>query len=225
MTYFISGAALHSAHIQFLHESSVTIFAGILFGFIFHEVFHAHYVFDTHAVFFYILPPIVFNEGYNLDRRRFAKNFRSILKYGIFGSILVFIMLSALIYLISEVNIIESLHCDSTIHDMTKIFLLAAALSNSDTNCIVEMLGEENYPDLCSILFGQSILNEAIIILLFNASRNSGCNELNITELGGFGYQLVESLGYSVVIGVVTGFVGSYLLKVFYDALNHHYLM
>jgi sodium/hydrogen exchanger-like protein 6/7/sodium/hydrogen exchanger 8 len=110
LTYFVSGAALRAAKVHIIHESSITIITGLLLGLIFYLGFASVYEFDKDAVFYYILPPIVFKEGINLDRRVFASNFGSIFKFGVFGTVLVFVMMAAWVYMLATQDLIQNFH-------------------------------------------------------------------------------------------------------------------
>jgi|JI9StandDraft_2_1071091.scaffolds.fasta_scaffold705889_1 NhaP-type Na+/H+ or K+/H+ antiporter len=47
--------------------------------------------FDENLFFYFIMPPIVFNSGYNMHRGRFFENIGSILFFGILGTFVTYI--------------------------------------------------------------------------------------------------------------------------------------
>lgn len=124
-------------------------------------------------MFYYILPPIIFSEGLNIKRRRFLYNLGQILLHGIAGTLITFILIGVGAYLL-DINGMER-HPDGSTESLSlkEIFLLAAALSTTDSAFVVELLGEELYPDLCTLFLGQAITNEAVSILLFTTVETS----------------------------------------------------
>lgn len=58
--------------------------------------------FKSNIIFYGCLPLIIFASGFNMKRKKFFHNSANILKFGIFGSILFFIILSCFNYLASN---------------------------------------------------------------------------------------------------------------------------
>lgn len=44
--------------------------------------------FDENFFFYFVLPPIIFAAGYNMKRKMFFKNFKNILIFGLFSTLL-----------------------------------------------------------------------------------------------------------------------------------------
>jgi NhaP-type Na+/H+ or K+/H+ antiporter len=54
------------------------------------------------------LPPIIFAAGYNLKKKEFFHNFKLIMFYGIFGTLIVFFIVSAFAIGFNEMDIFFS---------------------------------------------------------------------------------------------------------------------
>ena len=58
--------------------------------------------FKSNIIFYGCLPLIIFASGFNMKRKKFFRNSANIFKFGIFGSLLFFVVLSTLNYLASK---------------------------------------------------------------------------------------------------------------------------
>ena len=63
--------------------------------------------FDDNIVFYILLPPMLFADGYNLKKRRFFQNIYYINIYGMLGTILNFGVFAGLVYGVSEIGLIR----------------------------------------------------------------------------------------------------------------------
>lgn len=107
-------------HFQYLPESSVTVCLGALIGFFLNctsvktAVFEREEVFSPTAFFLVLLPPIIFESGYNLHKGNFFQNIGSILIFAIFGTAISALVIGSGVYLLGiadvayRLNFIES---------------------------------------------------------------------------------------------------------------------
>lgn len=114
----------------------------------------------------FILPPIIFAAGYNLKKSNFVKNFGYISLFGVIGTLISFIVLSALILFFNDM--IHG-HDSSMRLQYKECLLLASVLCATDTVAALTIVKEKSYPTLNSILFGEGVVNDAVAILLFHA--------------------------------------------------------
>lgn len=112
------------------------------------------------------MPPIIFAAGYNLKKSNFVKNFGYITLFGVLGTLISFVVLSAMIVFWNETLNDK----DSNMRLMTKeCLLLASVLCATDTVAALSIVKEKSFPTLNSILFGEGVVNDAVAILLFHA--------------------------------------------------------
>ena len=63
--------------------------------------------FDENFFFYFCLPPIVFASGYNMKRKKFFENFNNILIFGVFNTIVSFILFAVMTYIVMEMDFLE----------------------------------------------------------------------------------------------------------------------
>ncbi len=90
--YMLFGALLERAHSPIGHEASLLCLVGIIISYISftlgHHDFNDIMTFDENFFFYFVLPPIIFAAGYNMKRKMFFKNFKNILIFGLFSTLL-----------------------------------------------------------------------------------------------------------------------------------------
>lgn len=128
--------------------------------------------FNSEFFFTIILPPIIFSAGYNLKSRRFFKYIIYIVSFGCVSTILNFLFVTVFTYfanqygLFSISNAAEGVE-SSILFSINDILLFAAVISATDTIAALTFIKEESNPKLCSILFGEGVVNDAIAIVLY----------------------------------------------------------
>ena len=73
--FFVVGAIIEKYNPPFGHETCATILVGICFSFAFYNANKdsdaSVFKFDEAVFFNFFLPPIIFNSGFNMRRRKF----------------------------------------------------------------------------------------------------------------------------------------------------------
>ena len=101
LLYVVVGGFIESRKLPFGHETGVAILAGMAVSLIVWKVKSSteqFFLFDDSFFFYVCLPPIIFTSGFNMRRKKFFKNLGYIMLFGIFGTIMTFIMFSVLTY-------------------------------------------------------------------------------------------------------------------------------
>ncbi|WOL13976.1 sodium/hydrogen exchanger 4 [Canna indica] len=129
--------------------------------------------FDEEFFFIYLLPPIIFNAGFQVKKKQFFQNFLTIMLFGVVG---VFISFSIIAFgswkLFKKIGF-HGLH--------TRDYLaIGAIFSSTDTVCILQVLHQDETPRLYSLVFGEGVVNDATSVVLFNAIQN-----IDVTKLEG----------------------------------------
>jgi NhaP-type Na+/H+ or K+/H+ antiporter len=108
MLFFFVGAAIVEKHKPVVgHETGVTIFVGMIISYLFwlgygNEQRHA-FQFSQTAFFEFFLPPVIFNSGYTMRKKKFFNNLGNILIFGLYVTFTCFAIYSYFTwYMINE---------------------------------------------------------------------------------------------------------------------------
>lgn len=227
--YTTAASAFEHYKVHFIHESGLAIIFGIIVGIIFYFVNGGAYTltFDEKAFFYFMLPPIIFAAGYNLKRRNFFKNFGYIFIFGIFGTIVTFIVILYLIYAVSEMDWIyiqsspDKTRNKTVVHlTMKECLFFAATTCATDTVAALTIIKPRKYPKLFSVIFGESTLNDAVAVILFQAINIISSDRDNINIDGeAIGLLIANFLKIgvlSVLIGLACALLCTLSLKYFH---------
>lgn len=165
---------------------------------------------NAYVKFFMIilLPPIIFESGYNLKSYYFFKNFGTILIFAVFGTLLSVISIALLVFFLSYMNLISH----STFQES---FAFGSLISATDAVAVISAFKEINIDQsFFQILFGESCLNDAVSIVLYETTVNvyssSGYStDTIILSILNF----IKILFGSIFIGYIIGFLTAYALK------------
>lgn len=104
--FFIVGAAFEKYKPKYGHETGVTVVAGMLFSVIFYFMNGSNaslleiYGFKSTFFFDVILPPIIFNSGFNMRRKKFFQNLGNVMVFGLVVTLVCFILYSTLSWMV-----------------------------------------------------------------------------------------------------------------------------
>uniref|UniRef100_A0AAX7UEY0 Sodium/hydrogen exchanger n=1 Tax=Astatotilapia calliptera TaxID=8154 RepID=A0AAX7UEY0_ASTCA len=167
--------------------------------------------FDPEVFFNILLPPIIFHAGYSLKRRHFFRNIGSILAYAFIGTVISCFVIGLIMYgFVSFMKVVGQLGGDFY---FTDCLFFGAIVSATDPVTVLAIFNELKVDvDLYALLFGESVLNDAVAIVLSSsivAYQPAGDNSHSfeaMAMLKSFGVFLGVFSG-SFALGVVTGVV------------------
>ncbi|KAK4548474.1 hypothetical protein LTR36_009384 [Oleoguttula mirabilis] len=213
---FFTSYVLQSKKIQAVHETVISIFAGMIIGLILRLTAVTSVLdavsFDYQFFFNLLLPPIILASGYELHQGNFFRNIGTILTFAFAGTFISAIILGVILYLWTRIPL-EGLDIS-----FVEAISVGATLSATDPITILAIFNTYKVdPKLYTVIFGESILNDAIAIVLFETAQKyrDGAAAGKLTVLS-----LFESIGIfllvffgSLVIGLLIGLATSLLLK------------
>ncbi|KAL4352611.1 hypothetical protein GQ457_06G020500 [Hibiscus cannabinus] len=166
-------------------------------------------VFDEDLFFLYLLPPIIFNAGFQVKKKQFFKNFTIILMFGILGTVISFCLISLCAFLLFKKIGVTSLS--------TQDFLaVGAILSATDSVCTLQVLNQDETPFLYSVIFGEGVVNDATSIVLYNAVQSIDMDNIDalisLKLLGTFLYLFFSS----TLLGIAAGLLSAFIIKTLY---------
>ncbi|KAK3673624.1 monovalent cation:H+ antiporter, CPA1 (nhx1) [Recurvomyces mirabilis] len=213
---FFTSYVLQSKKIQAVHETVISIFAGMVIGLILRLTAVTSVLdavsFNYQFFFNLLLPPIILASGYELHQGNFFRNIGTILTFAFAGTFISALVLACVQWLWTRIPL-EGL--DISFVDAMSV---GATLSATDPVTILAIFNTYKVdPKLYTIIFGESILNDAIAIVLFETAQKyrEGASEGKLSPLA-----LLESIGAfllvffgSLVIGLIIGLATALLLK------------
>lgn len=170
--------------------------------------------FDYQIFFNLLLPPIILSSGYELHQGNFFRNIGTILTFAFAGTFLSAMVIGVILWLYTRVPL------DGLNMSWVDAISVGATLSATDPVTILAIFTSYKVdPKLYTIIFGESILNDAIAIVIFESAQKakSGPAELSgISSLFfGIGTFLIDFFG-SLAIGVAVGIAAALGLKYTY---------
>jgi len=189
--------------------------------------------FDPKLFFHLILPTIIFPSGYNMRRKKFFRNIKTIFKFGFVGTAICFCLYTTLLSYADKYDMlvkwdVQTQSYVSLAFNNFEILSISALLCSSDVISTISQVSFEDQPGLYSVIYGESVFNDIVSIVLFNIIEDTYENEYhrnydtNISfstsfELfGAFVSHLLASIG----IGFTMGCISSLIFKVF-RSLSH----
>ncbi|TWW74503.1 Sodium/hydrogen exchanger 6 [Takifugu flavidus] len=121
--------------------------------------------FDPEVFFNILLPPIIFHAGYSLKRRHFFRNIGSILAYAFMGTLTSCFIIGLIMYgFVWFMKAVGQLAGDFY---FTDCLFFGAIISATDPVTVLAIFHELRVDvDLYALLFGESVLNDAVAIVL-----------------------------------------------------------
>uniref|UniRef100_A0A3Q3W0M1 Cation/H+ exchanger transmembrane domain-containing protein n=1 Tax=Mola mola TaxID=94237 RepID=A0A3Q3W0M1_MOLML len=120
--------------------------------------------FDPQVLFNLFLPPIIFHGAYTLNQKRFMRNLGSVLTFAFLGTLISCLIIGACVYGFTRLMVMLGQAADGDFF-LTDCLLFGAIISATDP--VVDLLTELSVDlDLHTLLFGESVLNDAMAIVL-----------------------------------------------------------
>ncbi|KTF95056.1 hypothetical protein cypCar_00006770 [Cyprinus carpio] len=165
--------------------------------------------FDPEVFFNILLPPIIFHAGYSLKRRHFFRNLGSILAYAFVGTVVSCFIIGLLMY--GCVMLMKQIGHLGGDFFFTDCLFFGSIVSATDPVTVLAIFNELQVDaDLYALLFGESVLNDAVAVVLSSsiiAYQPEGDNTHTfeaMAMLKSFGIFLGVFSG-SFALGVATG--------------------
>ncbi|XP_038988548.1 sodium/hydrogen exchanger 1-like [Phoenix dactylifera] len=166
-------------------------------------------VFSEELFFIYLLPPIIFNAGFQVKKKRFFRNFMTIMLFGAVGTLISFIIIS-----LGAIGIIKKM--DIGVLEIGDYLALGAIFSATDSVCTLQVLSQDETPLLYSLVFGEGVVNDATSIVLFNAIQNFDLGNIDAVTVLKFVANFLYLFFTSTFLGAFAGLFSAYIIKKLY---------
>uniref|UniRef100_A0A6Q2X2Y7 Sodium/hydrogen exchanger n=1 Tax=Esox lucius TaxID=8010 RepID=A0A6Q2X2Y7_ESOLU len=170
-------------------------------------------MFRPNMFFLLLLPPIIFESGYSLHKGNFFQNIGSITLFAVIGTAISAFIVGGGIYFLGQADVIYKM-------SMTDSFAFGSLISAVDPVATIAIFNALNVdPVLNMLVFGESILNDAVSIVLTNTAEGFARDDNSMvtgweTFLQALGYFLKMFFG-SAALGTLTGLISAICLKHF----------
>uniref|UniRef100_A0A5B6Z8X5 Putative nhx1 antiporter isoform X1 n=1 Tax=Davidia involucrata TaxID=16924 RepID=A0A5B6Z8X5_DAVIN len=165
--------------------------------------------FNEELFFIYLLPPIIFNAGFQVKKKQFFRNFMIIMLFGAIGTLVSFSIIS-----FGATQLFKKL--DIGFLETGDYLAIGAIFSATDSVCTLQVLNQDETPLLYSLVFGEGVVNDATSVVLFNAIQRFDLSHIN----SGIALQFVGNFFSlfitSTLLGVLIGLLSAYIIKKLY---------
>ncbi|XP_062988245.1 sodium/hydrogen exchanger 9 [Elgaria multicarinata webbii] len=174
--------------------------------------------FDPSIFFNVLLPPIIFHAGYSLKKRHFFRNLGSLLAYAFLGTAISCIVIGLIMYGFVKAMVHINQLKSGDFH-FTDCLLFGSLMSATDPVTVLAIFHELHVDtDLYTLLFGESVLNDAVaIVLTYSISIYSPKENPNAFDAAAFFQSVGNFLGifagsfsmgsaYAVVTALISKF-------------------
>ena len=214
-TAFVLGLGIKHLKIHWIHEAGATILLGVLVGLMISgspDEITDWLDFDESVFFFLLLPPIIFEGGYSLRSREFFANFGAICSLAFAGTTISTFAVGFFVWICGGVGLCYSL-------PLLHALVFGALISATDPVTVLAIFQELGVnTELYALVFGESVLNDAVAIVLYRTLVNF--NNKGVTFIS-----LMESAGFFLVIFVgslAVGVLFALSATLFFKFLNKH---
>ncbi|KAF2638887.1 sodium/hydrogen exchanger [Massarina eburnea CBS 473.64] len=208
---------LQTRKIQAVHETVLSIFAGMVVGLVLRLTANTSIrdavSFDYQMFFNLLLPPIILSSGYELHQGNFFRHIGTILTFAFAGTFISAVVLGVILFIWTRLAL------DGFKINFVEAMSVGATLSATDPVTILAIFNTYKVePKLYTIIFGESILNDAIAIVLFETAQRykDGAESLGFKSLFGAIAIFLGVFFGSLFIGVMVGIGASLMLKFTY---------
>ncbi|KAB2014827.1 hypothetical protein ERO13_D09G234300v2 [Gossypium hirsutum] len=166
-------------------------------------------VFSEDLFFNYLLPPIIFNAGFQVKKKQFFRNFMTIMLFGAVGTLISFAIIS-----LGAIHFFKKMSIGNL--KIGDYLAIGAIFSATDSVCTLQVLNQDDTPLLYSLVFGEGVVNDATAVVLFKAIQSFDLPHINTTIalqfVGNFLYLFISS----TLLGVLAGLLSAYIIKKLY---------
>jgi NhaP-type Na+/H+ or K+/H+ antiporter len=170
--------------------------------------------FSTTLFFIGLLPPIIFNSGYQIKHHLFFANMGGITSLAFYGTGFSALFVGLFLWIAGQINITIQI-------TFMEALCFGSLISATDPVSTLAVFSELKVdPHLFYLVFGESVLNDAIGISLFNTTKEFVGKEMTVEAIVAAIAIFMMTFTLSCLIGYVSGVLSAGLFKAV--DLSHH---
>lgn len=209
----ILGTQMHKYHFDLIPESGITVLVGALFGVIirlcFDEDVKANASFNGEFFMLVLLPIIIFESGYALEKTPFFTQLFSISAYAIAGTVISTIVIGGLVFAAGS-----SGAAGGVVLSFEEAMSFASLLSATDPVATLAVFGALLVdPTLNALVYGESVINDAVSIVLYRTFTGFLVQEITTSAAMYAVLSFVAILFLSVFAGGIVGIITTLIFR------------
>jgi len=217
---FCVGQWLESQHFTRRPEAGVGVLMGMLASGVASAMGNTamvdHEKFDFEFFMVYLLPPIIFEAGFNMNTKAFVDNIGPTMFYAFIGTFGSTFIVGGIVWYAGQLGVCYPL-------SLLSALVFGSLISATDPVTVLavfQALGVK--VDLFSMVFGESVLNDAVAIVLSSTllSFNDPEVEVNFESIMGAVQMFLTIFIGSLIIGLIYGVASAIVFKKL--DLRHH---
>lgn len=169
--------------------------------------------FSPTVFFVALLPPIIFNSGYHLKRELFFRHMTPIVLFACAGTAVSTLVIALLLQIVTSSGLTGSFQ--PRFSELLTFGSLISATDPVSTLAVFQALRVD--PQLFYLVFGESVLNDAVGLVLFNACQKFVGHENSFEKVTlailQFVFDFLFSFVGSLCLGLLTGILAALILK------------
>jgi NhaP-type Na+/H+ or K+/H+ antiporter len=202
-----------SKYLSFLPDSVTIIMASMMLGVGVRKAiqwgyidFHQFTLINSVVLNLFLLPIIIFNSGWALNKRNFVSQIEHVHIFAVFGTLISTFTVGGLSYILAT----KGWHKVTDFRSNMVFGALISAVDPVATLSTYAKLGlPETQPLLHTLVFGESAINDAVAIVIFDVV-NEGWDDLSLVNSSG---KIAKLLGGSLFVGVFVAGLMMFLMK------------
>ncbi len=169
--------------------------------------------FSPKVFYFVLLPPIIFNSGYNLKRDLFFRHIGAISLFSCVGTVISTFVVACMLQVVKKMGWTGGFE-----PHFTELLTFGSLISATDpVSTLAVFQAKQVDPQLFYLVFGESVLNDAVGLVLFKTFSKFVGKRDNFEKIMGavFEFFMDFSVGFigSMIVGFGAGLGSSYFLK------------
>lgn len=175
------GHMLKKSGHKYLQESGLTVLLGVAAGGLSQITGYDDYMTNLSKHFgtlfmLLLLPPIIFESGYNMNKKPFFTNFGTVIAYSFLGTFIAIFTSAGLFYAVGQTDL-------SPDFTWKESFAFGSLISATDPVSVLAIFKEMDADvNLYAIVFGESIFNDAIGIVMYETVLKMGDSDQPLSD-------------------------------------------
>jgi len=208
---FVLGHVMEVYGVHWMPEAAVGVLTGLIAAGLSKATGQTHLLaderFDFEFFMTFLLPPIIFEAGFNLQVTPFVRNLAPTAFFAFIGTFLSTFVVGGLVYLAGQSGLCYPMGALASL-------TFGSLISATDPVTVIAVFNKIGVKvDLFSMVFGESVLNDAVAIVLSKTLLLFTTEEVSKQSILAASLLFVKIFAGSIAIGIAAGLLSSFVFK------------